>query len=142
MNRKHTIPYDHRINYNRVKCSTASGKYCTAQFVNVPFCIPEFSSRKIISHQFHVANDEGDSGIGYVMVIGPNLMVQLGLMSDFKIQFIQWDSAEVTMKDPSGLLGKYDLSKHEIRKVFMQTAELASTKEANEILVEILESNY
>ena len=130
MNRKHTIPYDHRINYNRVKCSTASGTYCTAQFVNVPFCIPEFSSRKIISHQFHVANDEGDSGIGYVMVIGPNLMVQLGLMSDFKIQFIQWDSAEVTMKDPSGLLGQKNLTGRNMSEVVMHTIKPDSTREA------------
>ena len=62
------------------------------------------------------------------MIIGCDLMVQLGLMADFKRQFFQWGGATVTMKDPSGLLGKHDLSKHEIREVFMQTAELASQK--------------
>ena len=64
------------------------------------------------------------------MVIGPNLMVQLGLMSDFKIQFIQWDSAEVTMKDPSGLLGQKNLTGRNMSEVVMHTIKPDSTREA------------
>ena len=56
----------------------------------------EFSIRNIILRQFHVDNNEGESGIGYYMIIGLDLMVQLGLSVDFKRQFLQWDGVTVT----------------------------------------------
>ena len=43
--------------------------------------MPEFYVSKIINHQFHVDNDEGESGIGNDMIIGRELMVQLALTS-------------------------------------------------------------
>ena len=73
---------------NKVEHSTAAGVYCTAHDVKVPFCIPEFSSIKIINHRFHVDNDKYESGIGCVMIIGHDLMVQLGLTDDFKRQVL------------------------------------------------------
>ena len=90
--------------------------------VKVTFCMPEFSSSKIIEHQFHVKNDKGKSGIGYDMIIGRDLMVQLGILSDFKCQLLQWDGTTVPMKEPSGMIGKSDLNKRKMRKVVMQTA--------------------
>ena len=39
------------------------------------------------------------------MIIGRDLMVQLGLTADFKRQVLQWDGTTVPMKEPSGLLG-------------------------------------
>ena len=50
----------------------------------VPFFMPEFSSSNIILHLFHIDNNEGESGIVYVTIIGHNLVVQLGLLSKFK----------------------------------------------------------
>ena len=79
--------------------------YCNTHDVKVPFCIPEFSSSNIINHLFHGNNDKGKSGIGYDMIIGRDLMVQLGLTADFKRQVLQWDGATVHMKDPRSLLG-------------------------------------
>ena len=46
------------------------------------------------------------------------------------------------MKEPSGLLGKSDLNKREMREVVMQTAEPSSTREATDILVKVLDSTY
>ena len=51
--------------------------------------MPDFYSSNIISHQFHVDNNEGETGIGYDMIIGRNLMAQLGLSYDFKHQVLQ-----------------------------------------------------
>ena len=58
----------------------------------------EFYIRKIINHQFHVNNDKGESGIGYDMIIGRDLMVQLGLTAYFKCQVLQWYGATVYIK--------------------------------------------
>ena len=51
------------------------------------------------------------------MIIGHDLMLQLGLTEDFKRQALQWDGATVLMKEPIGLIGKPDLSKREIHNV-------------------------
>ena len=46
------------------------------------------------------------------------------------------------MKDPSNFLGKSYLTKGEMRKVVMQTPEPASTWEATEWMVKILNITY
>ena len=107
--------------------------YCTTHGVKVNFFMPEFPISKIIHLHSHVNNYKGDLGIGYDMIIGHDLMVQLGLTAEFKRQVLQWDGATLHMKEPSGLLGKYDLNKCKMREVVMQNAEPASTREATEI---------
>ena len=64
---------------NRVEYGTSTGLYCMMHDIKVPFYMLELSIRNIIEHQFHVDNDKGESGIGYDMIIGRDLMVQLGL---------------------------------------------------------------
>ena len=83
---------------NKVEYSTATGLYCMTHYFKVPFCMPEFSSSNIIDRRFHVNNYRGESGIGYGMIIGHELMVQLGLAANFKRQFFQWDGSIVPMK--------------------------------------------
>ena len=104
--------------------------------------MPEFSSSKIINHCFHIDNNRGESGIGYEIIIGRDLMVELGLTDDFKRQVLQWDGATVHMKDPRNLLGQYDLTTRKMREVAMQTEEPASTQEDTEQMVKIPDSNY
>ena len=105
---------------NKVEYSTATGLYCTMHDVKVPFCMPYFSSSRIINHRFHVENNKGDLGIGYGIIIGRDLMIQLVLTSEFKRQVLQWHGDTVQMKEPRGLLWKPDLNKHDMRKVGMQ----------------------
>ena len=79
----------------------------------VNFFMPEFSISKIINNRFCVDNDKGGSGIGYGMIIGRNLIVQLYLTANFKCQLLQWDGTTVHMKEPIGLLEKSDLNSGE-----------------------------
>ena len=111
-------------------------------YVKVPFCMPDVSSRKIINHRFHVNNDKRESGIEYDIIIGRDLMVQLGLMAYFKLQVLQWYGATVYMKEPICLLDKSNLNKRKIQEVVMQAAEPAYTIEATERMVKILDSTY
>ena len=64
---------------DRVEYSKDSGTYCMAHDVKVTFYIVDFSSSKIISHQFHINNNEGKLVIAYAMIIDRELMVKLGL---------------------------------------------------------------
>ena len=109
---------------------TAAGMYCTTNDVKVPFRIPEFSKNNIIPHKFHVDNNEGESGIGYDMIIGRDLMVQVGFSDNFKRQLLQWDGDIVLMKKPSVLLGQIYITSREMSEVVIQNAESVSTVEA------------
>ena len=68
--------------------------------------MPGFYSRNIIFHCFNIYINEGESGIGYNIIIGRYLMVQLGLMEYFKCQVLQWDFSAVPMKEPISFLGQ------------------------------------
>ena len=69
-------------------------------------------------------------------------MVQLGLTSYFKRQVLQWYRDTLHMKEPSGLRGKSNLNKREMREVIMHTSEPDSTRKATKILVKILDNTY
>ena len=68
--------------------------------------MPDFSINKIILHRFHVDNNEGESGIGYAIIIVHNLMIQLVLTVKFKHQFLHWYSFAVPMKATGSMIGK------------------------------------
>ena len=138
----HTKHYERKIQSNKVDYITTAGVYFTTHDVKVPFFMTEFSSSKIINHRFHIDNDKCESGIVYDMIIGRDLMVQLGLMANFNRQFLQWDGATFYIKDPSSLIWKPDLPKREIREVMMQNVEPASTREATDRIVKIIDSTY
>ena len=76
------------------------------------------------------------------MIICRDLIVQLGLTADYKGQVLQWDGATINMKELSGLLGQSVLTKHEIREVVMQNSGPASTQEATEKMVKIIDSTF
>ena len=84
--------------------------------------MPEFTNIKIIEHRFHFDNNKVKSSIGYGMIVGHDLMVQLGLSADFNHHDLQWDFVTVPMKEPSGLLGKSDLTSRKMCEVVIHTA--------------------
>ena len=96
--KRQTKYYERKMWSNKVESNIVSELYCTMHEIKVPFFMQDFSSSSIIEHRFHVNKNNGKSGIGYDMIIGCNLMVQLGLMADFKRQVLQWDGATVPMK--------------------------------------------
>ena len=128
--------------YNKVEYITVTGPYWTAHDVKVIFFIQEFSSSKIIEQRFNVDNNKVKSGIGYDIIIGSDLMVQLFLLNDFERQVIQWHFITVSMKEPIGLLGKSCLTSHEMCEVVVQTKETAFKREATERVVKILYNTY
>ena len=81
-------------------------------------------------------------GIGYDMIIGSDLMIQLGISVDFKHSVIQWDGVTVPMKKLRSLLGKSDSASFKMREVSVKTSEPALIREATERLLKILDSTY
>ena len=99
INCKHINPYKSKKSPNKFKYSTAAIPYKMTHDMKVPFIMPEFSRRKIITHRFHVDKFQGDEGISYYLIIGHDLMIKLGLKADFGHQILEWDDTVVPMKD-------------------------------------------
>ena len=59
----------------------------------------ELFLRTFITHQFQVDDNEGDTLICYDMIIGHNLMVQLGLVASFNCNVLEWYNTVVPIKD-------------------------------------------
>ena len=57
------------------------------------------------------------------MIIVCDLMVQLGLLTDFKHRVLKWDGVTVPMKEPSGILGQIDLTSCDMQDLVIQTSE-------------------
>ena len=76
------------------------------------------------------------------MIIGRDLMVQLGLTYNLKCQELQCDGATIHIKEPRSLLGQYDIPKRDMRKVVMHTAEPDPTRESTERMVKIIDITY
>ena len=83
---------------NKQEYDTAGGTYTSNYDVKIDFTMPEFSASKIINQRFHVDNEEEDMNIGYDMIIGRDLMVKLGLITDYKRKVLIWDGVSVPMR--------------------------------------------
>ena len=59
---------------------TQAGKFTTSNKVNVDFCLPEFSSTKIVSFKCHVDNKTNSR---YDMILGRGLLTSLGMYIQF-----------------------------------------------------------
>jgi len=70
---------------------TAAGTISTSKQVRVQFMFPELSETRIITWNMHVFNKTTK----YDLIIGRDLLQDLGILLDFKNQTISWD--EVTM---------------------------------------------
>ena len=64
-------------------------------------------------HYFHIDNNKGDPVIGYDMIIGIDMMVQIGLTAAFKDQLLQWDGSVLPMKEQSILIGQKRFSNYQ-----------------------------
>ena len=79
----------------------------------------DFYIRKIIQHRVKIDNDKVESGIVHGMIIGHDLMLQLGPLVDFNHQVIQLYGVTGHMKETRGLLGQSDLSNHNMHNVII-----------------------
>ena len=86
INLKHINPYNPKLRSYKVDYIIYFGPYRTTHDVKVPFIMPDFPIRKTITHRVHIDKVIVYEGIGYVMIIFHDLMIQLGLKAGFSHQ--------------------------------------------------------
>ena len=75
--------------------TTMSGSYECTERVTTQLSLPELHDDRLIEWDFHLADDLGN----YDMIIGRDLLQELGLVIDFKAMEVEWDDARMPMKD-------------------------------------------
>jgi hypothetical protein len=68
--------------------------------MSVTFSLPEFNVKKQIcsSWEFHV-DDRSESSRTYDMIIGRDLLGELGIIINFNDHTVTWDTDTIPMKD-------------------------------------------
>ena len=75
---------------------TASGTFRTTALAKVQFALLELHEQKLITYKMHMSKSQlGD----YDMVIGRDLMKELGIKLNFDEEVIEWEDHSVPMKD-------------------------------------------
>jgi Retroviral aspartyl protease len=74
--------------------TTTAGTFKTTEQVQAQLILPELHEGKTICCNAHVANTLGI----YDLIIGRDLLSELGFMLNFKTQTVEWDEIEIPMK--------------------------------------------
>ena len=83
--------------------NTAAGKVSTNKIAKLMFNLPEFYETKIVQCWAHVF----ENNINYDMIIGRDLMTELGININFANQTITWMDAEVPMRNPQITINEF-----------------------------------
>ena len=83
--------------YSSITWTTQAGAFDTKETCTIQFTLPEFHKDRIIEWKAHVdASPRPNSN--YDMIIGRDLMIELGMTLDFNNMQMVWDGATAPMK--------------------------------------------
>ncbi len=118
---------------------TAGGDFKTTSEATLNFNLSEFSESKLVNWTFSVFPDS--EALGYDMIIGRDLLENLGVIMDFKKSSVNWEGIEIPMKDFQRLKD-LKMSHDEVNAILKGSVEPLVTQEATERMVRILDSKY
>jgi hypothetical protein len=118
--------------------NTAAGQYDTSHKATVLFTLPEFSESKNLRWEFHLDSQKDSKNVGYDMIIGRDLMQELGLNIDFASRTVSWEGSRVAMRDFFDDSRKY----RELHMIMQQSTEPDSVKNQTDHVVRILDAHY
>jgi predicted aspartyl protease len=78
-----------------VKWKTAAGTLKTSEKAKIQFKLDELDESKIIEWNAHVTEQQ----FSYDMIIGRDLLSELGININFKTNKVEWDDVSIPMKD-------------------------------------------
>jgi hypothetical protein len=95
-----SAPFIKTDDSNTTTWSTIGGKFTTNKTGFVTFSLPEFNLKKQMwfSWAFHV-DDHSESSSIYDMIMGQDLLGELGIIMNFNDHTVTWDTDTIPMKD-------------------------------------------
>ena len=86
---------------------TGAGTMQTKRNVNMKFKLDEFSQSKEVEWNFHVdESDVSKRSLGYDIIIGLDLMCELGLIINCKTKIVEWDGTKIPMSSKTTQLNR------------------------------------
>ena len=86
-------------NCKSAKWTTKGGIFSTDSECTVPFYIADFSTQKLINWTCHVDASDRSVASNYDMIIGKDLLNELGIDIKFSSGTLKWEDTEVPMRD-------------------------------------------
>jgi Retroviral aspartyl protease len=74
---------------------TTAGTFLTHAKAKIQFSLNEFFEKRLIEHMAHVANDLSS----YDMILGRDLLHELGVDIKFNSKTVEWDRVSIPMKN-------------------------------------------
>ena len=109
------------------KWDTMAGTFQTDSVANLKFSLSELNPTASIRTDVYAVDDMQN----YDMIIGRDLLNQLGFVINFREKIIQWEDAEIPMKDPNST-----------RKTHFYVDEPSSVQEESDRLKKVLDAKY
>lgn len=117
--------------------SSCSGDFEMSHRAEVVMTFPELNGHRVVTWQCYVDEREGDE-LGYDMIIGRDLMTALGIVLDFKNKTVEWEGAELEMRD----FDSEKPTRKEIKAALQVTSEPTVTQQETSRLTKILDATY
>jgi hypothetical protein len=115
--------------------NTKGGTFKTNLKCKIQFSLPEFNEHKVIEHTVHV--DTNTKNSRYDMIVGSDLLSELGFIFDYESRIMTWEGSSVPMKMQDSLQDPIELISY-IEELF----ESESVKELKEWQDRILDADY
>jgi hypothetical protein len=119
------------------KWTTKGGTFSTSAECAVPFYICDFSTQKRVQWTFHVDCTEKSSNLGYDMIIGRDLLSELGIDIMFSTGTLRWEDTKIPMCT-FGELQNRENAHH----CYYIRDDVDATNELTKRTVKILDSKY
>ena len=120
-----------------VEWSTMGGKFFTKYQSLIEFMLPDFSDKKKITHMVHVDGRTKQENTSFDMIIGMDLMTELGLVIDLENKSIRWKELEIELKFRGSLCNT-----NLIQEMYAIDTAPDSIKSAEARQLEILDADY
>ena len=85
-------------NTKRVKWTTVGGEFSTKRQALLDFSFPELAPNKMITWIMHVDDKTPKEKALYDMIIGMNLMTEIGITVDTIDKVIRWEGSNIPLK--------------------------------------------
>ena len=94
---KNFVNHDKLVNDKKTKWVTKAGKFNTTKKCELEFTLPAFNAKKIITWDCYV-DEENNTNSNYDMIIGRDILHELGIDLLFSTAEMTWDNVTIPMQ--------------------------------------------
>ena len=119
------------------KWMTKGGIYQTTKKCKLPFKLVEFDMQTTVNWEFHVDETSKSESSNYDMIVGRDLLGELGMDICFSTSTIHWRGVSVPMRDYGDLR-----SRQAAHLIYVENFETEITKSVSKRVNQILDAKY